>query len=78
MDSFILIMGIPFLVMLLLMPFWIWMLIEALTKEPEDGDTKLVWVLVILLAGPLGAVIYFFARRPTRIAEARESELSES
>ena len=78
MDSFILIMGIPFLVMLLLMPFWIWMLIEALTKEPEDGDTKLVWVLVILLAGPLGAVIYFFARRPTRIAEARESEPSES
>ena len=78
MDLFDLVLIVIPLGMLLLMPFWIWMLIEVLTKEPEDGDTKLIWVLVILLAGPLGAVIYFFARRPTRIAEARESELSES
>lgn len=49
--------------------FWIWMLIEVLTRETSDGDTKLVWALVLIFLQGLGALIYFFVRRPQRITE---------
>lgn len=48
--------------------FWIWMLIECATKEPSQGNDKLIWVIIILLTHLLGAAIYFFVRRPERIA----------
>ena len=52
---------------LLLCIFWIWMLIEAITKEPSEGHDKLIWVVVIVLTHALGAAIYYFVRRPERI-----------
>lgn len=50
--------------------FWIWMLIDCATKEPNEGNTKVVWVIVIAITGIIGAAIYYFVRRPQRIAEA--------
>ncbi len=47
--------------------FWLWMLIDCLTKEPSEGNDKIVWVLVVFFGNLLGAAIYFFARRPERI-----------
>ena len=50
--------------------FWLWIVIEVAMKEPDDsGNQKIVWLLVILLVGPIGALIYFFVRRPQRISE---------
>ena len=49
--------------------FWVWMLVEAITKEKPESQDRLIWVLVVVLGGPLGAAIYFFARRPARIRE---------
>ena len=49
--------------------FWIWMLIDCATKESGQGNDRVVWVVVIALTHLLGALIYFFARRPTRIRE---------
>ena len=49
--------------------FWLWMLIEGVTREPDQGNTKVTWALVILLAQWLGALLYFLVRRPRRIAE---------
>jgi hypothetical protein len=49
-----------------LMGFWIWMLVEAATKEPAEEPNKIVWVLVVVLTGWIGALIYFLARRPER------------
>lgn len=46
---------------------WIWMIIDCATNEPSEGSDKIVWLLVIVLLGWLGALIYFFARRPARI-----------
>ena len=48
--------------------FWVWMLIDCAVNEPSEGNEKVVWILVILFAHLIGALIYFFARRPTRIA----------
>ncbi len=49
--------------------FWAWMLIDCLTNEPSDGNDKLIWALVIVLTNTIGAFIYYFVRRPERIAK---------
>ena len=49
--------------------FWIWMLVDCATKEPSEGNDKLIWILIIVFTHLLGALIYFFVRRPQRIAE---------
>ena len=49
--------------------FWLWMLLDCVMKESNQGNDRVVWVLVILLANFLGAVLYWFIRRPRRYAE---------
>lgn len=43
---------------------WFWMLFDCIRYENE-GD-KLVWILLIVLTGIIGAFIYLFARRIPR------------
>jgi hypothetical protein len=45
---------------------WIWMLIDCATKEPSEGNDKIAWILIIVLAGWIGALIYLIVRRPKR------------
>jgi LPXTG-motif cell wall-anchored protein len=45
---------------------WVWMLIDCATKEPSTGNEKIVWILVIALTSLIGALIYYFVRRPKR------------
>ena len=52
--------------------FWIKMLVEAATKEPDTGNTRLVWVIIIVFTQVIGATIYYFVRRPQRRWDARE------
>jgi len=56
--------GIPEIVFLLATIFWIWMLIDVLTKE--HGQDRLIWVLVVIFLGPLGALVYYIVRRSKR------------
>jgi hypothetical protein len=58
-----------FILNIFLLVFWIWMIIDCATNEPSGGNDKLVWILVIVLASWIGALIYYFVRRPTRIRE---------
>ena len=58
---------LPFLLILLLsFVFWIWMLVDCLTKESSEGNDKVIWALVIFFLYDLGALLYFFIRRPER------------
>ncbi|MDQ2798784.1 MAG: PLDc N-terminal domain-containing protein [Armatimonadota bacterium] len=43
--------------------FWIVELIDVARREFRDSNTKLVWLLVVVLAHGLGALIYYFAGR---------------
>jgi hypothetical protein len=45
--------------------FWIWMLVDCAVKEREGAD-KIVWMLVILFANFVGALIYLFAKKLPR------------
>jgi len=49
--------------------FWIWMLVDCAMNERNEGNEKLIWILIIVLAHFIGALIYYFARRPRRYAE---------
>jgi DMSO reductase anchor subunit len=49
--------------------FWIWMLVDCLTKESSQGNDKLVWAVVIFFLHGLGAILYYFVRRPQRIRD---------
>ena len=49
--------------------FGVYTVIDAATKEPSDGNDKIIWILVILFAFGLEPLIYWFVRRPQRIAE---------
>jgi prolipoprotein diacylglyceryltransferase len=65
----LLFIGVAVILGLLATIFWIWMLVDCATKEPSQGNDKIIWILVIVLTGALGALIYFFARRPQRRRE---------
>jgi hypothetical protein len=64
-------MLVPFLAILGLASevFWIWMLVECATKERSEGNTQLIWIVVIAVTNFIGALIYFLIRRPDRIRE---------
>ena len=52
---------------LLVTIFWIMMIIEIAQKEPSEGNDKVIWLIIVILLQGLGALLYFFIRRPERI-----------
>jgi hypothetical protein len=46
---------------------WIWMLVEVLTRETDEGSSRLIWALVIVFTQWIGALIYLLVRRQERI-----------
>jgi len=47
------------LIFLLFAIFWIWMLVDAVTRNFKSDIEKVVWVLVIIFTHVIGAVIYY-------------------
>lgn len=40
---------------------WVWALVDCLTRKDYESDNeKLLWALVILFAGIIGAALYYF------------------
>ena len=48
---------------------WIWMIVDCATKEPSEGNDKIIWILIIVLTHWIGALIYLLVRRPQRIKQ---------
>jgi hypothetical protein len=47
--------------------FWLYTLVDCVTKESSEGNDKLVWTLIILFVPLIGSLLYYFMRRPERI-----------
>lgn len=60
----IILVAIPFII------FWVWMLIDCAKRPIED---KTVWILIIVLVGVLGAILYFFIPRRKHKKELQEN-----
>ncbi len=41
--------------------FWIWMIYECATREPNSSE-KILWLLLVVLAPVIGSLIYFLVR----------------
>ena len=67
----ILCFAIPLAFMAGMLWFSMAMLIECATKEPSEGNDKLIWLLVIIFTQLIGALIYYYVRRPQRIENER-------
>ena len=48
--------------------FWVWSLVDAIQRPDRDweqaGQTKLVWILLLIFTGFLGSFIYLLVARP--------------
>jgi hypothetical protein len=40
--------------------FWILMLVDCIKRKFKEGSDKIVWILVIIFTGIVGALIYYF------------------
>ncbi len=58
--------GLIFLIFItiaiLLTVFWIWMLIDAVKRDMDDGE-KVAWIIILVFLQILGAIIYYFVVR---------------
>lgn len=62
MGIFILLFVLIFIAVLVLaFIFWIFMIIDCAKRSFKDETEKIIWILVIVLVGLIGAVIYYFA-----------------
>jgi hypothetical protein len=43
------------------------MILECATKEPREGNERLVWIIITVFVPYLGAFLYYLVRRPERI-----------
>ncbi|MCA9038705.1 MAG: PLDc_N domain-containing protein [Planctomycetaceae bacterium] len=57
-----------FVIQIAMLAFVIWMVIDCAMNEPNQGTEKIVWILVIIFVPLAGPFIYYFVRRPERIA----------
>ena len=51
------------LLALVVLAFWIWMLVDAAERHFKNKTEKIVWLLVIVFGGWLGALIYYIVIR---------------
>ncbi|MEK6913295.1 MAG: PLDc N-terminal domain-containing protein [Nanoarchaeota archaeon] len=40
--------------------FWILMLVDCVKRKFKDDSEKIIWVLVLVFTGIIGALIYYF------------------
>ena len=43
--------------------FWVWMLVDCAGRKFKENVEKIVWLLVVVLGGWVGAVVYFIVIR---------------
>lgn len=58
-------LGILFILLLIalaifLFIFWILMIVDCATRKFKNDTEKIVWIIVIIFAGIIGALIYYF------------------
>jgi len=39
---------------------WIWMLVDVAKRDFKEDNDKIIWILIVVLAGWIGALIYYF------------------
>ncbi len=69
--TLLVVLGFISIVLLPLSAFWIWMVVDV-ARRPIGN--KMLWVLIIIFLGILGAVPYFFIPRRRHKQQQREQQ----
>ena len=40
--------------------FWILMLVNCIKRDFKKSEEKTIWILIIIFAGVVGAIVYYF------------------
>ena len=48
---------------------WVWTLIDCVRNEPDTGNTRVLWLVIVLLTFVVGAALYLVIRRPVRLVK---------
>ncbi|KXK26855.1 MAG: hypothetical protein TR69_WS6001000876 [candidate division WS6 bacterium OLB20] len=54
---------VPLFAALVMFTFWVWMLIVVIQRDEatfSDSNGKLLWILIIVFTGIIGAGLYYF------------------
>jgi prolipoprotein diacylglyceryltransferase len=57
---FILIWILFFAVGILALIFWIFMIVDVASRKFKQENDKVMWILIVILTGVIGAAIYYF------------------
>ena len=55
--------GAIMIVVIAVLAFWIWMIVDVARRKFKEKTEKIVWILVVVLLGWLGALVYFIVVR---------------
>jgi len=56
-----LLFGLMFIVIsILAFVFWIFMILDCVKKKFKNDSEKIVWILILIFTGLIGALIYYF------------------
>lgn len=56
--GFVFLLIVP--IFLLISIFWVWMLIDCAKRNYTGPNDKVIWILIIIFTGIVGAIIYYF------------------
>ncbi len=70
-PTFLGIMAALGIILFICFAFWIWMLIDCLRRDFND---KVIWIVILLLTGILGAVLYYFLVKRKGTEDQKESK----
>ncbi|MBD3253057.1 hypothetical protein GF386_04960 [Candidatus Pacearchaeota archaeon] len=71
----VIILAISFIFLILTIPlllilgfiFWIFMIVDCANRKFRDENEKIAWIMIIVLANIIGAIIYYFlVKKPDR------------
>ena len=49
-----------FIFVSLMLIFWIWMIVDCAKRDFKKNDDKVIWILILVFLGVIGAIIYYF------------------
>ena len=56
--------GFEVIIGLVTLAAWIWAILDCVKRQFKDDTMKIVWVIVIVLAGVVGVIVYAIVGRP--------------
>ncbi|MEK6933277.1 MAG: PLDc N-terminal domain-containing protein [Nanoarchaeota archaeon] len=52
-------MLITVIILILLLAFWIWMIIDCAKRNFKNNTEKIIWIVIIGVIGWIGALVYY-------------------